>query len=69
MGGMPPWVPPQSDLAGGTPMEGYPTLGTPTPIGSRQGYPQQGVPPIGPGQGVPQRGGVPHLVQDNRWST
>ena len=59
-GGTPCWVPPigpgwGSTLTGGTLAGGYPNSGNPP----RQTWPG----------GYPDRGGVPHLVQYNRFST
>ena len=69
-GGTPPWVPPVGPGQGVPQLGEYPTSGTTPhqtwPGGTLMGGtpPQVPPPPVRPGQG-----GVPHLVQDNRWST
>ena len=72
-GGTPPHVPPVRPSQGypdwGVPHLGYPPIrpvwGVPWQGVPNGGYPTLGTPLVRPGRG----GGVPHLIQDNRWIT
>ena len=58
LGGTPPQVLPNHTWPGGTPAGGTPPR-----------VPPPRVPPLDLAGGYPDWGGLPHLVQDNRWST